>query len=142
CRLRPAARRAVRCAFHPCPRSLSHRAVAGFQPVRTWDHPVYALLLRRRCLSRRARRAFLGCAGAEPGGDALMETAFALLIGIFAAAGIYLLLSRQTIRMVLGIALFGNAVNLILFTAGRVTREVPPVIPADAMVPVEGIANP
>ncbi len=71
-----------------------------------------------------------------------METAFALLIGIFAASGIYLLLSRQTIRMVLGIALFGNAVNLILFTAGRLTREVPPVIPANAMVPVDGVANP
>ena len=33
---------------------------------------------------------------------------------------IYLMLSRHIIRMLLGIALFGNAVNLLIFTAGRI----------------------
>jgi multicomponent Na+:H+ antiporter subunit C len=71
-----------------------------------------------------------------------METAFAVIIGVFVVTGAYLLLSRHTIRMVLGIALFGNAVNLILFTSGRLTREVPPVIPDGHMVPPEAVANP
>lgn len=71
-----------------------------------------------------------------------MEAAFALLIAIFASVGIYLMLSRYTIRMVIGIAVFGNAVNLIIFTAGRVLREVPPVIPVDAYLPAGPVANP
>ncbi len=40
------------------------------------------------------------------------------------------MLSKFSIRIMLGIALLGNAVNLLLFTAGRLTREVPPIIPA------------
>ncbi|AXS39922.1 Na+/H+ antiporter subunit C [Breoghania sp. L-A4] len=71
-----------------------------------------------------------------------MEAGFSVLIGIFFAASIYLMLSRQLIRILIGVALLGNAVNLLIFTAGRLTREVPPVIPEGAMVPVEVTANP
>jgi multicomponent Na+:H+ antiporter subunit C len=42
----------------------------------------------------------------------------------------------------LGIAILGNAVNLLLFTAGRVTREVPPIIPAGADTLGMDAANP
>ena len=34
------------------------------------------------------------------------------------------MLSKHIIRMLLGIALFGNAVNLLIFTAGRIASEV------------------
>ncbi|AKR54706.1 Na(+) H(+) antiporter subunit C [Devosia sp. H5989] len=71
-----------------------------------------------------------------------METAFAALVGVFFAASIYLLLSRSVIRMLLGLTLFGNAVNLLIFTAGRLTREVPPIVPDGLKVPTEQIANP
>ena len=43
-----------------------------------------------------------------------MEVALAALVGLFFAAAIYLMLSKHIIRMVLGIALFGNAVNLTI----------------------------
>ena len=72
----------------------------------------------------------------------MIETAFAALVGLFFAAGIYLLLSRSVIRMLMGLILFGNAVNLLIFTAGRLTREVPPIVPADLKVPAVPIANP
>jgi len=72
----------------------------------------------------------------------MIETAFAALVGIFFAASIYLLLSRSVIRMLLGLTLFGNAVNLLIFTAGRLTREVPPIVPDGLKVPTEQIANP
>ena len=39
------------------------------------------------------------------------------------------MLSKHIIRMLLGIALFGNAVNLLIFTAGRIASEVAPIIP-------------
>ena len=71
-----------------------------------------------------------------------METPFAILIGLFFAAAIYLMLSKHTVRILLGIVLLGNAVNLLLFTTGRLTREVPPIIPAGHDVPQALTANP
>ncbi|MBL4784105.1 MAG: Na+/H+ antiporter subunit C [Cohaesibacteraceae bacterium] len=58
-----------------------------------------------------------------------METALSVLVGIFFAVAVYLMLSRYIIRILLGVAVLGNAVNLLIFTAGRITREVPPIIP-------------
>lgn len=57
-----------------------------------------------------------------------MTSSVALLSGLFFAASLYLLLSRQVIRMVLGFALMGNAVNLLLFAAGRITRTPAPIM--------------
>ena len=71
-----------------------------------------------------------------------METALAGLVTAFFAVSIYLLLSRHVIRMLLGAALLSNAVNLLIFTAGRLTREVPPIIAADQYVPAQATANP
>jgi multicomponent Na+:H+ antiporter subunit C len=52
------------------------------------------------------------------------------------------MLSKFSIRIMLGIAILGNAVNLLLFTAGRLTREVPPIIPARLDTLPAGTANP
>lgn len=71
-----------------------------------------------------------------------MEAVFSILVGIFFAAGIYLMLSRHSVRLLLGIVLFGNAVNLLLFTAGRLTREVPPIIASGQDVLAPAAANP
>ena len=46
-----------------------------------------------------------------------MEAIFSILVGIFFSVAIYLMLSRHSIRVLLGIAILGNAVNLLLFTA-------------------------
>jgi multicomponent Na+:H+ antiporter subunit C len=70
-----------------------------------------------------------------------METALSGLIAIYFTAAIYMMLSKHIIRIVLGIALLGNGVNLVIFTAGRIVREVPPIIPEDAMVPLVETAN-
>ncbi|AYD00153.1 Na+/H+ antiporter subunit C [Neorhizobium sp. NCHU2750] len=71
-----------------------------------------------------------------------MEALFVALIGLFFAAAIYLMLSKFTIRILIGIVLLGNAVNLLLFTTGRVTREVPPIIPDGATSLSAVAANP
>lgn len=65
----------------------------------------------------------------------MMEAWFALLVGTFFTVAIYLLLSKYIIRVLLGVAILGNAVNLLIFTGGRLTRGVPPVVPegADAL---------
>lgn len=71
-----------------------------------------------------------------------MEALFALLVGIFLSAAVYLMLSRHIIRVLLGIVLLGNGVNLIIFTAGRLTQAVPPIIPDDVDVLGAAAANP
>ncbi len=71
-----------------------------------------------------------------------METALSVLVGIFFAASIYLMLSKHIIRILLGVAILGNAVNLLIFTAGRTTREVPPIIPEDQYLLEVTSANP
>ncbi|MEM5502334.1 Na+/H+ antiporter subunit C [Ahrensia kielensis] len=71
-----------------------------------------------------------------------MEVAIVILTGVFFLVSIYLILSRHIIRVLLGVAMLGNGVNLTIFTTGRITREIPPIIGNNASVPLEGIANP
>ena len=71
-----------------------------------------------------------------------MEVPFILLIALFFAAAVYLMLSKFLVRVLLGVVLLGNAVNLLLFTNGRILREVPPIIPAGHDVPQVLTANP
>ncbi|MFC3706167.1 Na+/H+ antiporter subunit C [Devosia honganensis] len=71
-----------------------------------------------------------------------MDYVLAVLVGLFIALGIYLLLSRSVIRMLIGMTIFGNGVNLLIFTAGRVTRELAPIVPPGLKAPAGPIANP
>lgn len=71
-----------------------------------------------------------------------MDYAVAALIGLFFTAAVYLLLSRSLIRMLLGIALLGNAVNLLILVAGRLTQAAPPIAAPGADAPLGISANP
>lgn len=71
-----------------------------------------------------------------------MDYAVATLSGLFFAVSIYLLLSRSLIRMLLGMTLLGNAVNLLILVSGRLSRVVPPIAIGDIDVPLDGSANP
>lgn len=57
-----------------------------------------------------------------------MEPVIACLVGLMFAAAVYLMLSGLLIKFVFGLALIGNAINLLIFTAGRVTHADPPLI--------------
>ncbi|WP_108659439.1 Na+/H+ antiporter subunit C [Acuticoccus kandeliae] len=57
-----------------------------------------------------------------------METILCIVVGLFFAASIYLMLSPHMVRILLGVSIFGNAVNLLIFTSGRLTAAVPPVL--------------
>lgn len=52
--------------------------------------------------------------------------ALALTIGALFAAGVYLMLSRNMIRVILGFLLAGHSVNLLLLTTG--VGGVPPIV--------------
>jgi multicomponent Na+:H+ antiporter subunit C len=59
------------------------------------------------------------------------------VIGILYAAGLYLVMRRSVVKLVLGLALLGHAVNLLIFTVGRLSRAGAPLIAAgaDRLVP-------
>jgi len=71
-----------------------------------------------------------------------MEPIFAVVIGLMFAFTVFLFLSRSYVRIILGIFMLSNATHLLIFTAGRLTYEVPPLIPPHEYVPTEAIANP
>ena len=71
-----------------------------------------------------------------------MEPVLAILVGLFIAAAAYLMLSGALVRVLLGIVVLGNAVNLLIFVSGRLTRATPPIVPAGETVPAGYFANP
>ncbi len=60
----------------------------------------------------------------------------ALLVGLFGACGLYLILSRNLQRMVMGFLLLSNGVNLLcLICTGIPVHAAPPLISDDATGP-------
>lgn len=57
-----------------------------------------------------------------------METLLAIAIGILFASGLYMLLRRSLIKLIIGIALISQAANLVIFTAAGIFRYQPPII--------------
>lgn len=70
-----------------------------------------------------------------------MEVILSILIGVLFACSMYLLMKKSLVRIVLGVLILSNAVNLLIFTMGRLTRGAPPLIDADATTAADGIAN-
>jgi multicomponent Na+:H+ antiporter subunit C len=70
-----------------------------------------------------------------------MTWAVALAVWFSVTAGVYLMLSRDVLRCVLGLAVLGSGANLALFAAGRLGPEAPAVVPLGEVVLREA-ANP
>ena len=71
-----------------------------------------------------------------------MESLLALAAGVLYAAGIYLMLRRRLAQIIIGLALLSNGTNMLIFTAGGLTRGRPPVLPDGATALVEPYADP
>ena len=61
-----------------------------------------------------------------------MEILLAVASGVLYMAGIYLMLRRRLAQLIIGLGLLSNGTNLLIFTAGGLTRAHPPVVPANA----------
>ena len=66
---------------------------------------------------------------------------FALVMGFGVAAGVYLALSRDLFRMVVGLSVIGAALNLLVFASGRLDSAAPPIVVAGTQV-LANAANP
>ncbi len=65
-----------------------------------------------------------------------------VLAGVLFAAGFYLLLRRTLGQIIIGLAIMGNAANLLIFSAGRISSGGTPIVPEGAVAPLEGTADP
>lgn len=67
-----------------------------------------------------------------------MEILLAIMTGVLYAGGIYFILRRSLVKLIIGIVLLGNGVNLLIFLMGGLVKGKPPIIPEDAHH-IEGI---
>lgn len=61
--------------------------------------------------------------------------------GLF-AAGIYLILRRSVVKLIIGLALISHGANLLIFTSGRIVRARPPLVAEGATELVSPHADP
>jgi len=61
-----------------------------------------------------------------------VETVLAIVAGVLYGTGLYLMLRRRLAQLIIGLGLLTNGTNLLIFTAGGLTRAVPPVVPEGA----------
>jgi multicomponent K+:H+ antiporter subunit C len=57
-----------------------------------------------------------------------MEIILAVSIGVLTASGVWLLLRPRTFQVLIGLSLISYAVNLFIFSMGRLRTGVPPVL--------------
>ncbi len=53
----------------------------------------------------------------------------AIAVGVLYAAGLYMLLRRSIVKMLIGLALLSNASNLLIFASSGLRRGSPPLVP-------------
>lgn len=71
-----------------------------------------------------------------------MELILALAIGVLAGAGIWLLLRPRTFQVIMGLSLLSYAVNLFIFSMGRLNQNMAPVIVDGVLLEVAEYADP
>lgn len=71
-----------------------------------------------------------------------MELLVAAAIGTLTAGGVYLILRLRSFPVILGLSLLSYAVNLFIFSMGRLTVGAPPLMPKGGFVNPTAYADP
>jgi multicomponent Na+:H+ antiporter subunit C len=71
-----------------------------------------------------------------------MELIWAIVIGGLYAAGLYAMMRRSVVKIIIGLGLIGHAANMLIFTAGKLTRAAPPLIAEGAQTLTAPYADP
>jgi len=66
----------------------------------------------------------------------------AIAAGTVVASGVYLALSGNLLRSIIGVSLVGSGANLVVLSAGRLASAVPPIVPAGGSSLSLSAANP
>lgn len=71
-----------------------------------------------------------------------MNILAAIVVGALYAGGLYLMMRRSIVKIIIGLVLLGHASNLLIFAAGRMTHSNPPLIPPGATQTLGPVADP
>ena len=71
-----------------------------------------------------------------------MEIVLAIVIGGLYAMGLYLMMRRSIVKLIIGLALLANAANLLIFSSAGLTRGNTPVIAPNSEVLRQPHADP
>jgi multicomponent Na+:H+ antiporter subunit C len=71
-----------------------------------------------------------------------VELILAVVIGGLYAAGLYMMMRRSIVKIIIGLALLGHAANLLIFTAGGLVRARSPLVPEGQLVLEPPFADP
>ena len=71
-----------------------------------------------------------------------MELVIAAAIGILTTSGVWLILRPRTYQLVIGLALLSYAINLFIFSMGRLRVNAPPVLDSSGAVDVSAYTDP
>jgi multicomponent Na+:H+ antiporter subunit C len=71
-----------------------------------------------------------------------MEILLAIMIGFLYASGIYLMLQRSLVKLLIGLILLGNGANMLIFLVSGIVKGKPPIIPSTVEVMKGAYADP
>jgi multicomponent Na+:H+ antiporter subunit C len=71
-----------------------------------------------------------------------MEFLLAILIGLLYSSGLYMMLRRSLVKLIIGLILLSNGANLLIFLLGRITKGKPPIIPEESYHFLDAYADP
>lgn len=57
-----------------------------------------------------------------------MELLLIILIGVLYATGIFMMLRRSMVKLLIGLILLGNGANMLIFVLGGINTGKPPII--------------
>lgn len=66
----------------------------------------------------------------------------AFVVGGLYAAGLYLMMRRSIVKLIIGLALLSHGSNLLIFMMGHLTRGQPAIVPSGAAQPAAPFADP
>ncbi|MEW5979295.1 MAG: Na+/H+ antiporter subunit C [Acidobacteriota bacterium] len=71
-----------------------------------------------------------------------MTIVLAVVVGTLYAAGLYMMLRRSLVKLIIGFILLSHAANLLIFTVSGLTRGQPPLLPAKGGAIPAAVADP
>jgi len=71
-----------------------------------------------------------------------MELLLVIIIGLLYASGIYMMLRRSMVKLIIGLILLGNGANMLIFLLGRIVKGKPPIIEDSAKMLMDIYADP
>lgn len=60
-----------------------------------------------------------------------MNVLLAIAVGVLFSCGLFMMLRRSFVKLIIGLSLFGHGANLLIFTSGGLVRGKPPLIKPD-----------